>query len=711
MLDINSFYSSNWHCVRYTLYFHNINILQFLIFIGFFKTERRSDRDKYVTILYENIIPGYQAYFAILPTIQTCGCYDCSSAMHSLPTYLTANGLPTIEAKNSTSCRIARNKISPLSNNDINCIQNMYFGYDNSCKSLSPTFQNTTSPTVNPTFKPIPAPEAFDFCLYGDHANSAPSPTPATMGNFFMGHYSMNGTHNGKEYYVQERTSYKDSPQYPFIIYWTGKLWGISLNVGGGLYSYCKISVDYPRNCGNNWGKISSIHKKLNTKYGECNIARCQSISAQVVHDYRCNGKFHYISDNLYGNTNRSMYWAFNDFRGQWLCGDSIYWITTNGYDGVYHSSNATTFPILSDGVELNIPSASEPGHNITIHCNGNVTVTTKSPTTRQPTITPTSVSIHPTFTTFVPTGTPITTPSIYPTIVPTKTPTNTPTMIPSNQPSNLPTFYPSNIPTMNPSESVSQITGKESGKTTMDTTTIILIIGLLLALLITIILICLLIRVCYRRRMKSNNMNKEKGDKIEISSVTPKCLAPSQPSNHGVYDSVPLRHINEGGLSINYNNTSSDDSDVNSTVCQPRLTITEDVRLNQQSGLLQVTRNESGETQKDKAFKIYYNELFDGVLLQYYDNIVYNRVNDIDTLILLDNTDDLNQYNIITNKFHQIKFVDIVKQIKIERHKWIKCLKKINLYYAFINVFDKHGIYTINEFKKRFKNVDELND
>ena len=725
---------------------------------GSWDTERRSDRDDHVTILHENIRPGFEANFAILPTILTCGCYDCSSAMHSFPTHWSVNGLPTIVSKDPTSCIIERNATSPLSINDINCIQNMYFGYDNSCKSLSPTLPTppTISPTLNPTFIPTtqrPTPNTLDFCLYGDHGSLVPSPTPSTLGFYNMGHYTVNGTYNGREYYVQHRTSYTHDTQYPRIIYWTGNLWRISLSVGGVSYGFCTINVDHPRDCGNSWGRTSSIYTKLNTKWGECDIVRCQTIDVfTTYYSSYCYGKFNYVSDNVYENKELGRYWAYNDFRGQWLCGNSIAGITDNGFTGVFHLSDAATFPVLYDGVYYSVTG--DENDVIVMHCNGcNGTNTQCSYPTISPSITPT----------LTPVRSPTIIPSIMPTFIPSSSPTEspmngnteeptiTPTQIPSNAPTKtgLITDEPSMNPTINPTETptninitinptntktdtlspskASDLESNPAKPLSIDTKTIILIIIAVIALCIVTILVYVVSKKYYKSNKKSNdNLKKEKSDSLKPNervnrpkftniesesqsniSVKPKCkygTLPQQPQ---------LKSINEMNTPAN----DDDDSSENVDIAKPtnfqynsRATLSNDTDINGEGFGEAVELLDIDLSKKEAAFKAYYNRVFDGVLLVYYDTLVYNRVNDIDMLILLDNIDDLNQYNIIKNKFHQIKFINIVKQIKIERNKWIKCLKKLNIYIEYINVFDKHGIYTINDFKKRFKNVDELN-
>ncbi|XP_006812794.1 protein SpAN-like [Saccoglossus kowalevskii] len=71
--------------------------------IGFFHEQSRPDRDEYVVINEENIIPGYERNFQKYDTgtINTYQVpYDIGSLMHYGATYFTSNGLNTIDAVN-----------------------------------------------------------------------------------------------------------------------------------------------------------------------------------------------------------------------------------------------------------------------------------------------------------------------------------------------------------------------------------------------------------------------------------------------------------------------------------------------------------------------------------------------------------------------------------------------------------------------------------
>ena len=92
----------------------------------------------------------------------------------------------------------------------------------------------------------------------------------------------------------------------------------------------------------------------------------------------------------------------------------------------------------------------------------------------------------------------------------------------------------------------------------------------------------------------------------------------------------------------------------------------------------------------------------------KYYDKLVENELNDIDTLILME-LDDLNEYNISHNKLHKKRFIKIVNDIKIERNIFIQNIKDINKGHL-IELFDNKGIYTMNEYRKHCKTVNDIN-
>jgi hypothetical protein len=67
--------------------------------LGFWHEQSRPDRDTYVEIRWENIIPGTENNFAIRASAQTDTPYDFESIMHYFREAFSKNGLPTIVAK------------------------------------------------------------------------------------------------------------------------------------------------------------------------------------------------------------------------------------------------------------------------------------------------------------------------------------------------------------------------------------------------------------------------------------------------------------------------------------------------------------------------------------------------------------------------------------------------------------------------------------
>ena len=109
-------------------------------------------------------------------------------------------------------------------------------------------------------------------------------------------------------------------------------------------------------------------------------------------------------------------------------------------------------------------------------------------------------------------------------------------------------------------------------------------------------------------------------------------------------------------------------------------------------------------------TFKAYYTQKFGDIFLKYYDNILLNELNNIDIIKLL-TKNDLIQYNIIKNTFHQKQFISIINDIQIERNEFIKYLKKLKIHYKYINILNNKGIYTFIEFNDNFNDYNQLNN
>jgi hypothetical protein len=67
--------------------------------LGIWHEQSRTDRDDYVTINFDNVYPGYEFNFDVMPGSLTYGPYDFCSLMHYDPEAFSLNGLPTIVAK------------------------------------------------------------------------------------------------------------------------------------------------------------------------------------------------------------------------------------------------------------------------------------------------------------------------------------------------------------------------------------------------------------------------------------------------------------------------------------------------------------------------------------------------------------------------------------------------------------------------------------
>jgi hypothetical protein len=99
--------------------------------LGVYHEHSRKDRDKYVTIHHENIIPSKLHNFDIHSNSIDIKEYDYSSIMHYSPYAFTVNGGKTISTKNGTFDNIIGQRIK-LSQIDIDSINSIYSKCHNS---------------------------------------------------------------------------------------------------------------------------------------------------------------------------------------------------------------------------------------------------------------------------------------------------------------------------------------------------------------------------------------------------------------------------------------------------------------------------------------------------------------------------------------------------------------------------------------------------
>ena len=354
---------------------------------------------------------------------------------------------------------------------------------------------------------------------------------------------------------------------------------------------------------------------------------------------------------------------------------------------------------MLPSSTPTTIPTTNPTVHPTTLPTENPTILPSSTPTTN-PTLFPTQYpSVSPsTIPTSVPTLNPTNVPSINPNInptlhptispsnIPTKTPTNVPTINPTTSPSdplsistsNSPSINPTNAsiiannsintiatqyPTLNPTKTpFIQPTTKKS----LDRMTIILIIIGITSLCIVIIVFYLGTKIYYR------------SNKIRIMSDSDKYTI--RPHSEIIDESLQLttqrtendpdkyEPVIKGILTTKKQNTFEtlpeqpeipDMITPNDNIDGQRTTSFGFVSTNNTNIFDEGMDDSDIETndlkQKELSFKAYFTSIFNGVLLEYYDTIVSNKINDIDMLILLDNVDDLNDYN-ITNKFHQKK-------------------------------------------------------
>ena len=83
--------------------------------IGFFHEHSRSDRDEYVNIHQQNILPSFEAAFAKELGARTFGFgYDYASIMHYAPSTFARQGTVAISAKQSGIHVGDAKELSPL---------------------------------------------------------------------------------------------------------------------------------------------------------------------------------------------------------------------------------------------------------------------------------------------------------------------------------------------------------------------------------------------------------------------------------------------------------------------------------------------------------------------------------------------------------------------------------------------------------------------
>ncbi|XP_067295698.1 nephrosin isoform X2 [Pseudorasbora parva] len=104
--------------------YHNIVQHELLHALGFHHEQNRSDRDKYIRILYQNIIPEQEHNFKKTNTNNLGTPYDYNSVMHYRRYAFSRNNEPTMIPIPNPNAVIGG--AQQMSQNDINRINNLY---------------------------------------------------------------------------------------------------------------------------------------------------------------------------------------------------------------------------------------------------------------------------------------------------------------------------------------------------------------------------------------------------------------------------------------------------------------------------------------------------------------------------------------------------------------------------------------------------------
>lgn len=140
----------------------HIIVHEFMHALGFFHEQSRTDRDKYVTIHWDNIIPSMKHNFNSYgqDKIDHLGAsYDLCSVMHYFDTaFAKARGLKTITKKTSGGCVIGRSR--ELSDTDMRKLNTLY-----KCSGKPQVGGGVTGPPiVTPTPTPAGCKDNYKSC-------------------------------------------------------------------------------------------------------------------------------------------------------------------------------------------------------------------------------------------------------------------------------------------------------------------------------------------------------------------------------------------------------------------------------------------------------------------------------------------------------------------------------------------------------------------
>ncbi|MEZ4225055.1 MAG: M12 family metallopeptidase [Polyangiaceae bacterium] len=125
---------------------------------GFYHEQSRGDRDEYITVVWDEIVPEFKSAFEKRDGRgQDIGAYDFGSVMHYSERAFSKSGKPTIITKVPGTPIGQRNGLSA---GDKAAITTLY-GNGSAPPPINPTTGPTTGPTTPPTTGPTTAPTGF----------------------------------------------------------------------------------------------------------------------------------------------------------------------------------------------------------------------------------------------------------------------------------------------------------------------------------------------------------------------------------------------------------------------------------------------------------------------------------------------------------------------------------------------------------------------